>query len=139
LAAGAQAPPHIRAVKKEQKHYQMDWSLVTSDVARFENLAAHLLKWVHFHQDTQGRDLELRYFRDIDRREVDFVVTERGKPIQFVECKWSDANIDHGLRYLRGKFPAVDAWQISAIGTKNFQSPDGIRVARAIEFLRQLV
>jgi predicted AAA+ superfamily ATPase len=132
--------PRIRAVKKEQKHYQMDWSLVTSDAARFENLvAAHLLKWVHFQQDTQGRDLELRYFRDIDRREVDFVVTERGKPIQFVECKWSDADVDPGLRYLHGKFPAVEAWQISAVGTKDFQTPDGIRVAPAIEFLKQLV
>jgi predicted AAA+ superfamily ATPase len=132
--------PRIRAVKKEQKHYQMDWSLVTSDAARFENLvAAHLLKWVHFQQDTQGRDLELRYFRDIDRREVDFVVTERGKPIQFVECKWSDADVDPGLRYLHGKFPAVEVWQISAVGTKDFQTPDGIRVAPAIEFLKQLV
>ena len=46
-----------------------------------------------------------------------FVVTERGKPIQFVECKWSDADIDHGLRYLRGKFPAVDAWQILSVYT----------------------
>jgi uncharacterized protein len=132
--------PRVRAVKKEQKHYQMDWSLVTSDAARFENLvASHLLKWVHFQQDSQGRDLELRYFRDIDRREVDFVITERGKPIQFVECKWSDADIDSGLRYLLGKFPAVDAWQISAVGTKDFQTPDGIRVAPAVEFLKQLI
>jgi predicted AAA+ superfamily ATPase len=132
--------PRVRAVKKEQKHYQMDWSLVTSGAARFENLvASHLLKWVHFQQDSQGRDLELRYFRDIDRREVDFVITERGKPIQFVECKWSDADIDSGLRYLLGKFPAVDAWQISAVGTKDFQTPDGIRVAPAVEFLKQLI
>jgi uncharacterized protein len=131
--------PRIRAVKKEQKHYQMDWSLVTSEAARFENLvASHLLKWVHFEQDTQGRDLELRYFRDIDRREVDFVVTERGRPIRFVECKWSDADIDHGLRYLRGKFPGVEAWQISAVGTKDFQTPDGIRVSPAVEFLKHL-
>ena len=26
--------PRIRAVKKEQKHYQMDWSLVTGDDCR---------------------------------------------------------------------------------------------------------
>lgn len=118
----------------------MDWSLVTSDAARFENLvASHLLKWIHFRQDSEGRDLELRYFRDVDRREVDFVVTERGKPIQFVECKWSDTDVGHGPRYLRGKFPAVEAWQISAVGIKNFQTPDGIRVAPAIEFLSQLI
>ena len=132
--------PKIRAVKKEQKLYQMDWSLLRSDAARFENLVAcHLLKWIHFEQDTQGRDLELRYFRDIDRREVDFVITERGKPIRFVECKLSDADVHGGLRYLHTKFPAVDAWQISAVGRKDFQTPDGIRVAPAIELLKNLV
>src|SRR5439155_641394 len=57
----------IRAVKKEQKHYHLDWTLVPEAGPRFENLvAAHLLKWVHFEQDARGRDVELRYFRDTD-------------------------------------------------------------------------
>ena len=102
-------------------------------------MACHLLKWVHFEQDTRGRDLELRYFRDVDRREVDFVVTERGKPIKFVECKWADADADSSLRYLLAKFPSVDAWQISATGVKDFRTPDGIRVAPAIELLKDLI
>jgi hypothetical protein len=132
--------PRIRAVKKEQKHYQLDWSLIPGDAARFENLVAcHLLKWVHFEQDTAGRDLELRYFRDVDRREVDFVVTERGHPVKFVECKWSDTDVDGGLRYLRAKFPSVEAWQISATGRKDYQTPDGIRVSPAIELLKNLI
>jgi hypothetical protein len=29
---------------------------------------------VHFQQDTKGRDLKLNYFRDVDGREVDFVI-----------------------------------------------------------------
>lgn len=132
--------PRIRAVKKEQKHYQLDWSLVPSDAARFENMVAcHLLKWVHFEQDTAGRELDLRYFRDVDRREVDFVVTEQNRPIKLVECKWSDADVDGSLRYLRTKFPSVEAWQISATGRKDYQTPDGIRVAPAIELLKKLV
>jgi predicted AAA+ superfamily ATPase len=54
---------------------------VPEDAARFENLVAcHLLKWTHFEQDTQGRDLELCYFRDIAGREVDFVVIEGRRP-----------------------------------------------------------
>lgn len=132
--------PQIRAVKKERKHCQLDWSLVSSDGARFENMVAcHLLKWVHFEQDTKGRDLDLRYFRDIDGREVDFVVTERGRPTRLVECKWSDADADRGIRYLRARFPEAEAWQISAVGRKDFQTPDGIRVAPAMELLRRLV
>ena len=132
--------PSIRAVKKEQKHYQMDWSLVPGDPARFENLAAcHLLKWVHYEQDVKGRDLELRYFRDTDGREVDLVVTERARPILLVECKWGDAPLDRSLRYLKSRFPPADAWQISATGRKDFVTPEGIRVAPAVAFLRTLV
>ena len=36
----------------------------------------------------------LRYFRDRDGRETDFVVVERGAPVLLVECKWSDADVD---------------------------------------------
>jgi len=132
--------PRIRAVKKEQKHYHFDWSVVPEEAARFENLiAAHLLKWVHFQQDTAGRDIELRYFRDTDGREVDFVVVEGRRPLQLVEAKLSDAPVDRGLRYLKARFPACDAWQVSAAGSKDYLSPDGIRVAPAVELLRTLV
>jgi hypothetical protein len=132
--------PRIRAVKKEQKHYHMDWTLVPEDGPRFENLAAcHLLKWVHHEQDVAGRDLDLRYFRDTDGREVDLVVTERARPFLLIECKWGDAPVDRGLRYLKQRFSGCDAWQISATGRKDYVSPDGIRVAPAITFLRTLV
>jgi hypothetical protein len=132
--------PRIRAVKKEQKHYHLDWSLVPSEPARFENLvAAHLLKWVHFEQDARGRDLELRYFRDTDGREVDFVVTEGRRPLVLVEAKWGDVEPDRSLRYLKARFPAADAWQVSAVGRKDFVTPEGIRVAPALALLSTLV
>lgn len=132
--------PRIRAVKKEQKHYHLDWTLVPADAPRFENLVAvHLLKWVHWLQDTEGRDVELRYFRDTDGREVDFVITEHRKPLLFVEAKWGDQSIDRGLRYLVARFPGATPWQISATGRKDYVSPDGIRVAPATKLLGELV
>jgi len=128
--------PLIRAVKKERKHYHFDWSVVSGDAARFENLiACHLLKWVHFQQDSEGLDFELRYFRDKDGREVDFVVVDKQIPKLLVECKWGDADIDKNLRYLKKKFPEAEAWQISATGKKDFLSADGIRVAPALKLL----
>ena len=131
--------PRIRAVRKEQKHYHLDWSLVPGDAQRFENLVgAHLLKWVHFLQDTEGRDVDLRYFRDVDGREVDFVVVERRRPTHLVECKWADGPVDRGLRYLKLRFPEAEAWQLSATGTKDFVSPEGIRACPALELLRRL-
>jgi predicted AAA+ superfamily ATPase len=132
--------PRIRAVKKEQKHYHVDWSVVPAAGARFENLVgAHLLKWVHYQQDVFGKDLELRYFRDTDGREVDFVVTDRKRPLLLVECKWADSEVDRSLRYLKARFPDAHAWQLSATGTKDYQTPEGIRVAPAITLLRELI
>ena len=132
--------PEIRAVKKQQKHYHVDWTTVPEDPPRFENLVAgHLLKWVHHRQDTLGLDLELRYFRDTDGREVDFVVTDRRKPVLCVECKWSDASLDKSLRYFKVRFPDCDAWQVSATGTKDYVTPEGIRVAPALKLLERLV
>ena len=132
--------PKIRAVKKERKHYHFDWSVIEDDAARFENLVAcHLLKWVHYQQDVEGLDYELNYFRDTDGREVDFVVTERRQPIMLIECKWTDRDIDRSLRYLNAKFPEAQAWQLSAVGKKDYISDTGVRVSPGIRLLKNLV
>ncbi len=132
--------PKLRAVRKEQKHYHFDWTCIASDGPRFESLVAcHLLKWVHHQVDTLGLDLDLRYFRDVDRREVDFVVVNGRTPVLFVEAKWSDAPVERGLRYLKERFPDVPAWQIAATGTKDYVDASGIRVAPALALLSTLV
>lgn len=132
--------PKIRAVKKEQKHYQFDWTLIPDPSFRFENLVAcALLKWVQFQQDAFGEEIDLRYFRDVDSREVDFVIVDGKKPISFIECKLNDAPISPGLKYLKAKFPECEAWQISAIGKKDYLGDLGIRVCPANDFLAGLI
>jgi uncharacterized protein len=132
--------PRIKAVRKARKHYHFDWSLVPDAAARFENLvASHLLKWLHFREDTAGYTTELRYFRDIEGREVDFVGVEDGRPILFVECKSSDREVSKSLRYLKLRFPETDAWQVSASGQRDYVSREGVRVAPALELLTTLV
>jgi predicted AAA+ superfamily ATPase len=80
--------PKIRAVKKEAKHYHLDWTVVSDSGACFENMVArHLLKWISYKQDTEGHDTELRCFRDVDKRAVDFVLVLNRKPVHFIECK----------------------------------------------------
>lgn len=131
--------PRIRAVKKAQKHYHYDWTLIKEPGLRFENMVAlHLLKWVAFQEDSEGKEIELRYFRDIDGREVDFVIVEEQQPIMFIECKWSDGAIGKGLKYLKARFPDCRACQVSATGTKDYLTPEGLRVLPAHIFLQSL-
>ena len=132
--------PKVKAVRKARKHYHFDWSLVPEPAARFENLvASHLLKWTHFREDAEGYGTELRYFRDIEGREVDFVIAQNGRPALLVECKSSDRVISPSLRYLKERFREADAWQISATGQRDYVSREGIRVAPALELLSTLI
>jgi predicted AAA+ superfamily ATPase len=128
--------PKIRAVKKEAKHYHIDWTLVKDEGSRFENMTAcHLLKWCYFIQDTQGYNMELRYFRDVDKREVDFVILKDGQPIHFIECKLSGRDVNPALRYLKQRFPKVKASQISLNKGRDQITKDGIRMCPAHDFL----
>ena len=119
----------LRAVKKEQKHYHYNWAEVKDEAARFENLiASHLLKWIHFQQDYEGRDVELVYFRDTDGREVDLIITENGQPVCAVECKLRYREVSRNLKYFKAKFPDVDAVQVHQHDFQEFISREGIRV-----------
>ena len=130
--------PSIRAVKKEAKHYHYDWTQIANEGFRFECLVAcHLLKWCHYCEDTEGWSQELRYFRDTDKREVDFVVVRDRKPILFVECKFSDTAASDHLRYLKAKFPKVEAVQVVFRSDIDIRNADGIRIVGADIFLRE--
>lgn len=132
--------PKIRAVKKEAKHYHLDWTVVKDTGLRFENLTAcHLLKWCHFMEDTEGREVELRYFRDIDKREVDFVLMEDGQPSRFIECKKTYRGKNIALRYLKERFPKAKAMQITLEDIEGYVDKDGIEYQPAAKFLTSLV
>lgn len=131
--------PNIRAVKKEAKHYHFDWTVIENEAARFENLVAcHLYKWIHFHQDYNGFNMELRYFRNIDRKEVDFVILKNSKPIYFIECKIKGKDINPALKYLKQHFPDVETCQIALHRDDDFLNKDGIHVCPAYGFLYNL-
>ena len=130
----------IKAVKKEQKHYHYDWTLIKNPGLRFENMvASHLLKQVHFLEDTQGREIELRYFKDNEQREVNFVITEDKKPILFIECKFSETQVSPHLKYLKKKFPEVKSFQLTYRSNKDFLSAEGIRVVDAYKVLGEIL
>lgn len=120
-------PPKVRAVKKEQKLYLWDWSLVPEPGPRFENfVASHLLKYCHFREDTEGYRMELRFLRDTDKREVDFVVLEDGRPLFAVECKTGAKSVNPSIYYFMERTEIPAFYQVHE-GTKDFEKK-GVRV-----------
>ncbi len=132
-------PPRIKAIKKERKVFFYDWNAVIDAGARFENfVAVHLLKWIYYEQDTKGRNLDLRFYRDKAQREVDFVILENNKPTILIEAKLGDAPISNGLKYLKGLFPQARALQVHIHGKKEYVNESGVEVLQVIRLLREL-
>ena len=118
LAPYGSAP--IRAVRKERKLYFWDWSRVEEPGARFENMVAgHLMKYCHLVEDTQGHAMELRFLRDTDGREIDFVVLRDGRPEFAVECKSGDRRASPACRYMRER-STIPRWYQVHLGTADF-------------------
>jgi predicted AAA+ superfamily ATPase len=112
----------IRAVKKERKLYLWDWSMVPEGGPRFENLvASQLLKYCHFIEDTEGHAMELRFLRDTDKREVDFVVLRDRKPLFAVECKSGERAVSPATRYFAERTAIPRFFQVH-LGERHFET-----------------
>ena len=115
-------PPKVRAVKKERKLYLWDWSMTPEGGPRFENLvASQLLKYCHFVEDSEGYTMELRFLRDTDKREVDFVVLRDRKPLFAVECKSGERGVSPAIRYFAERTAIPRFFQVH-LGDRHFES-----------------
>jgi hypothetical protein len=102
-----------RTLKKEAKVYLYDWVETPEKGYRFENLAAlHLLKAVRTWKAAGDKEVELRYVRDKEKRETDFVLLLEGKPICLIEAKVSSLELDPSLVYFQKKLSAPMAVQL---------------------------
>lgn len=129
----------IKSLRKEPKAYLWDWSQVEDEGARFENIiASHLLKFCHYLYDVEGQKAELRYLRDIDKHEVDFIVTINNKPWFIVEVKLTDQDVSKNLLYFQERIKAPLAFQVVKSTGVDFMQKN-IRVMSADKFLSGLV
>lgn len=130
--------PKIRAVKKLAKLYLWDWSAVPQGGFRFENLVAgHLLRYCHFIEDTQGHVMELRYLRDTDQREIDFVVLKNKQPVFAVECKSGERSLSPHIGYFRERTKIPRFFQVH-LGERDYGGEATGRVLPFIKFYQLL-
>ena len=118
----------LKAVKKQQKLYLWDWSLVASNGARFENMVAnHLLKFCHYQEDVFGFKMELRFLRHKLGHEIDFVILRDGRPIFAVECKSGEKSLSRSISYFRKRLDIPKYYQVH-LGESEFGSESNGRV-----------
>jgi predicted AAA+ superfamily ATPase len=103
-----------RAIRKPPKVYFYDTGDVLGDEgARAENLVAcELKKLAEFREDSEGYNIDLRYVRDKEGREVDFAWIEEGKLQELIEVKLSDDSVHKPLVYYSERLNPSRATQI---------------------------
>jgi len=126
-----------RAVLKPPKVYFFDnGDVLAGEGERFENLVAtSLLKQLHLKEDRDGYRYELRYLRDKEGREIDFVIIKENHLEELVEVKWADEEISKSLLYYAERLKPERATQITAHLRRPY-TQGRIRVTDPISYFR---
>jgi hypothetical protein len=133
-----------RALRKQPKYYLWDWSIVDDVGARSENLVASaLLKAVHYWTDVGLGEFDLRFIRDKQQNEVDFVVVRDRQPWFLVEVKTSQSkSLSSSLERFQSQTEADHAFQVMMdapyVDRDCFSTTAPVKVP-ALTFLSQLV
>ena len=102
-----------KALRKEPKWYLSDWSGVADPGQRAETfVACHLQKAVHAWSDLGLGRYELRYLRDKNQREVDFLVVRDARPWFLVEVKATETALSPPLAHFQAQVAAKHAFQV---------------------------
>ncbi len=116
--------PKIKAIKKERKLYLWDWGRLSDPGARLENIVAfHLLRLVHWFEDVYGEVIELRYIKDVDGHEIDFILLRNKRPWIAIEVKSSEQELSRGLTYLIKKIAIPFVYQIHLKSDQAYKLP----------------
>ncbi len=128
-----------RSLKKGPKFYLMDWSETRDEAKRFENLiASHLLKLVHFLYDYEGYRANLNFLRNVDKKEVDFLVSIDQKPWFAVEVKTNETKVSPHLYYYKERLSIPYCYQVvKKPGVDRLVK--GVRVVSSDRFLCGLI
>ena len=102
-----------RALRREGKVYLYDFTRIEEPGPRFENLVALALRklcdaWTDFGHG----DFALHYVRDKEKHEVDFLITESGKPHALIETKLGDSAVAPSLHYFHERLRPAHSIQV---------------------------
>ncbi len=122
-----------RALRKEGKVYFWDAAEAPEGGPRFENLVAcHLLRLCQWLEDVEGIRAELRFVRDREKREVDFLLLRERRPWVLVEAKQADLRPAPAIEYFRRRLGVPFAFQVVAAAEARKDVVPAVRLFAAL-------
>ena len=132
-----------RATLQAPKVYFFDTGLVQGDEGvRFENaVACHLLKHLHWQQDSQGKEVDLHYVRTKDGADVDFCLSHKAPAgdtlTHLIECKLGDSKPHRALVRFADQWAGAEAVQVVR-NLRNEHTHGRVRIRQAAAWLLEL-
>jgi len=99
-----------RSILREKKLYLYHSPLISDEGNRFENLIAiELIRAITYWNESGWGHYNLHYLRNKEKKEVDFVITDKNNPLLLIEAKLNDTNAAENLIYFQNilQVPAV--------------------------------
>ncbi len=130
-----------RAISKERKLYLYDHAQIPDPAPRFENMVAmELLRAVKNWSERGLGRFDVRYVRNREKEECDFLIMEKQTPLLLVECKLSDPNVSKSLLKFQDalKVPAIQLVNEPGIHRVLRNGAQTITVVSAPNWLSQL-
>ena len=81
--------------------------------------------------------MEIRYLRDTDGREIDFVVLKNKKPIFAVECKTGEKYLSSHIPYFQSRTNIPEYFQVH-LGTRDYGSNKIGRILPFVKFCEEM-
>lgn len=96
------------------------------------------MKFSHVYYDVGGYNVGLKFLRDIEGREIDFLITLDDQPWFTVEVKLSGTTVSKHLKYFKNKLKIPFSFQVVNKPGVDFEKDD-VRVISADKFLTGLL
>jgi len=80
-----------RSILKEKKIYLFNYPEIEDESSRFENMAAlELTRAIHYWNEAGRGRFTLHYIRNKEKKEVDFLIADKNKPVLLIETKLNE-------------------------------------------------
>ncbi|MDO9514224.1 MAG: DUF4143 domain-containing protein, partial [Elusimicrobiota bacterium] len=80
-----------RSILKEKKIYLFNYPEIEDESSRFENMAAlELTRAIHYWNEAGWGRFTLHYIRNKEKKEVDFLIADKNKPVLLIETKLNE-------------------------------------------------